>query len=102
VPAAVSATKAMLGGDAAAAAAAGNGGRAGGAMGGGMMPGAAGAGRRGEEKAKARNKQLFPDRPEFDDDQEHAPAVLGEQPKPEAPPAYDGKLQRAELIRKDP
>lgn len=101
VPAAVSATKAVLGGDAAAAAA-GNGGRAGGAMGGGMMPAGAGAGRRGEEKAKARNKELFPDRPEFDDDQEHAPAVLGEQPKPEAPPAYDGKLQRAELIRRDP
>ncbi|MDO2986839.1 PPE domain-containing protein [Mycobacteroides abscessus subsp. abscessus] len=101
VPAAVSAPKAVVGGEAAAAAAAGSVGRAG-AMGGGMMPAGAGAGRRGEEKAKARNKQLFPDSPEFDDDQEHAPAVLGEQPKPEAPPAYDGKLQRAELIRKDP
>lgn len=101
VPAAVSAPKAVVGGEAAGAAGAG-GARAGGMGGGGMMPGGAGAGRRGDEKAKARNKQLFPDRPEFDDDQEHSPAVLGEQPKPEAPPAYDGKLQRAELIRKDP
>lgn len=68
----------------------------------GMMPpiGALAAGQGGNQKDKARNKDLFPDSPEFDDDQEHAPAVLGAKPEPTKPkPTYDRKLSTAPLKR---
>jgi hypothetical protein len=68
-----------------------------------MMPpmGAMGAaGRGGNQKDKTRNKELFPDSPEFDDDQEHAPAVLGAKPEPIKKPSYDRKIGSAPITPK--
>ncbi|WP_142386879.1 PPE domain-containing protein [Mycobacterium hubeiense] len=61
----------------------------------GAMAGAAG---RGDQKDKTRNKELFPDEPFDEDNQEYAPAVLGAKPDPTAPkPTYDRKLGSAPL-----
>lgn len=71
----------------------------------GMMPpmGAMGAAARGgNQKDKTRNKDLFPDSQEFDDDdQEHAPAVLGAKPEPVKKPSYDRKIGSAPLKNSD-
>ena len=68
----------------------------------GMMPplGAmAGAGQRGNNRDKTRNKDLFPDSPEFDDGEEYLPAVLGAKPEP-TKPTYDRKLGSAPIVKK--
>lgn len=66
-----------------------------GAMPAGFMPGAAGmAGRGGQAKDKTRNKALFPDAAEIDNDEAHVPGVLGARPEPseQQKPAYSHKV----------
>lgn len=63
----------------------------------GMAPaGAGGAGKR-DDKARARNKDLFPDEEHFADDTPHAPAVYGALPDAPEPPKYDKKLATKEI-----
>jgi hypothetical protein len=66
----------------------------------GMMPPMAGAGGRGSEKNKARNKQLTPhDESQFDSDQEYSTPVLGAPPEPVKKPSFDRKLGAAPIKR---